>query len=83
MAEGVREPSPGVDLDQHLGQVDLWEQVPPEFWRHHQVDYESFLEADPKLLHALPCSRNGALPAIGELMTSRASVDAFCEAVAL
>jgi hypothetical protein len=61
----------------------LWEQVPPEYWRHHQVDYQSFLEADPKLLHALPCDRNGASLAIGELMTSKASVDAFCEKVAL
>jgi hypothetical protein len=61
----------------------LWELAPPAFWRHHQVDYQSFLEADPKLLHALPC--NGANPtmAIGELMTSKAAVDAFCESVAL
>jgi len=61
----------------------LWEQVPPEYWRHHQVDYQSFLEADPKLLHALPCNGSGTSLAIGELMTSRASVDAFCESVAL
>ena len=62
----------------------LWELVPPEFWKHHQVDYQSFLEADPKLLHALPCNGGGGHAAsIGELMTSKASVDAFCEAVAL
>jgi hypothetical protein len=60
----------------------LWELAPPEFWRHHQVDYQSFLEADPKLLHALPCNGSHAVP-IGELMTSKASVDAFCESVAL
>jgi hypothetical protein len=61
----------------------LWELAPPEFWKHHRVDYQSFLEADPKLLHALPC--NGASPtlAIGAPMTSRAAVDAFCESVAL
>jgi hypothetical protein len=62
----------------------LWEWVPPAFWQHHQVDYQSFLEADPKLLHALPCNGAGShAVAIGELMTSRASVDAFCESVAL
>jgi hypothetical protein len=62
----------------------LWESVPPAFWHHHHVDYESFLEADPKLLHALPCNgAGGHTAAIGELMTSRASVDAFCESVAL
>jgi hypothetical protein len=61
----------------------LWELAPPGFWTNHQVDYQSFLEADPKLLHALPC--NGASPgaAIGQLMTSRAAVEAFCESVAL
>jgi hypothetical protein len=61
----------------------LWELAPPAFWTYHQVDYQSFLEADPKLLHALPC--NGASPAvaIGELMTCKAAVDAFCESVAL
>jgi hypothetical protein len=62
----------------------LWELAPPAFWKHHQVDYQSFLEADPKLLHALPCNGGGGHAApIGELMTSKASVDAFCEAVAL
>jgi hypothetical protein len=62
----------------------LWELSPPEFWRHHQVDYQSFLEADPKLLHTLPCRGGGGHAAsIGELMTSKASVDAFCESVAL
>ncbi|HLH96884.1 MAG TPA: hypothetical protein VKW08_17370 [Xanthobacteraceae bacterium] len=61
----------------------LWEPVPPEYWRHHQVDFQSFLEADPKMLHALPCSGSGTSPALGELMTSRASVDAFCESVEL
>jgi hypothetical protein len=61
----------------------LWELAPPEFWRHHQVDYQSFLEADPRLLHALPCSGGGHAVSIGELMTSKASVDAFCESVAL
>jgi len=66
------------------GSWALWEPVPPEFWRDHQVDYQSFLEADPKLLHALPCNgAGGHAAAIGELMTSRASVDAFCAAVAL
>ncbi len=66
------------------GSWALWEPVPPEFWRDHQVDYQSFLEADPKLLHALPCNGSGRhTAAIGELMTSRASIDAFCEAVAL
>lgn len=66
------------------GSWALWELVPPEFWRDHQVDYQSFLEADPKLLHALPCNgAGGQAGAIGELMTSRTSVDAFCAAVAL
>jgi hypothetical protein len=60
----------------------LWELAPPEFWRHHQVDYQSFLEADPRLLHALPCNGSHTV-SIGELMTSKASVDAFCESVAL
>ena len=61
----------------------LWELAPPEFWRHHQVDFQSFLEADPKLLHALPCNSGGHVVSFGELMTSKASVDAFCESVAL
>jgi hypothetical protein len=61
----------------------LWEPVPPSFWRHHQVDYQSFLEADPKLLHALPCNGGGPAVPIGELMTSKAWVEAFCESVAL
>lgn len=61
----------------------LWELAPPAFWKHHRVDYQSFLEADPKLLHALPCNGTGHSVAIGELMTSKAAVDAFCEAVAL
>jgi hypothetical protein len=61
----------------------LWELAPPEFWRHHQVDYQSFLEADPKLLHALPCNGGSRANSIGALMTSKASVDAFCESVAL
>jgi hypothetical protein len=61
----------------------LWELVPPEFWKRHQVDYQSFLEADPKLLHALPCDHGGRSVSIGELMTSKASVEAFCESVAL
>jgi hypothetical protein len=65
------------------GSWALWEQVPSNYWRHHQVDYQSFLEADPKLLHALPCNGNGSSLAIGALMTSKASVDAFCESVAL
>jgi hypothetical protein len=61
----------------------LWELASPEFWRHHEVDYESFLQADPRTLHALPC--NGATPALSlrELMTSRAAVDAFCDSVSL
>jgi hypothetical protein len=65
------------------GHWALWELAPPELWKLYQVDYQSFLEADPKLLHALPC--NGASPAlaIGALMTSKAAVDAFCESVAL
>ena len=57
--------------------------VPPAFWKQHQVDYQSFLEADPKLLHALACDGGGQAAAIGALMTSKASVDAFCESVAL
>jgi hypothetical protein len=66
------------------GSWSLWELAPPEFWRHHQVDFQSFLGADPKLLHALPCESNGGRPAsFGELMTSKAAVDAFCESVAL
>jgi hypothetical protein len=65
------------------GYLALWELTSSEFWRHHQVDYESFLEADPRMLHALPC--NGSAPAapLRELMTSRTAVDAFCESVAL
>jgi hypothetical protein len=61
----------------------LWELAPPGFWKHHQVDYQSFLEADPKLLHALPCNGANHSLSIGELMTSKAAVDAFCESVAL
>jgi hypothetical protein len=61
----------------------LWELAPPAFWKHHQVDFQSFLEADPKLLHALPCNGASPVAAIGELMTCRAAVDAFCESVAL
>ena len=62
----------------------LWELVPPAFWRQHQIDYASFLEAEPKLLHALPCNGDSDHTiTIGELTTCKASVDAFCESVAL
>jgi hypothetical protein len=64
------------------GSWALWELAPSGFWRHYQVDYQSFLEADPKLLHALPCNGVGHAAAIGELMTSKAAVEAFCESVA-
>jgi hypothetical protein len=60
-----------------------WEQAPAAFWRQHQVDYQSFLEADPKLLHALPCNGAGHVAPLGALMTSRAAVEAFCDSVAL
>jgi hypothetical protein len=60
----------------------LWELASPQFWKHHQVDYQSFLEADPRMLHALPCDGGGAV-SFGQLMTSKAAVDAFCESVAL
>jgi hypothetical protein len=66
------------------GSWALWELAPPEFWKHHQVDFQSFLEADPKLLHALPCKSNGRpTGSFGELMTSKAAVDVFCDSVAL
>jgi hypothetical protein len=66
------------------GSWSLWELAPREFWKQHQVDYHSFLEADPKLLHALPCQHNGARSvSFGELMTSKSAVDAFCDSVAL
>jgi hypothetical protein len=61
----------------------LWELAPPAFWQQHQVDYQSFLEADPRLLHALPCNGGGQAASFGALMTSRAAVEAFCESVAL
>jgi len=61
----------------------LWELASPAFWEHHQVDYQAFLEADPRLLHALPCNGAGHAMSIGALMTSKAAVDAFCESVAL
>jgi hypothetical protein len=61
----------------------LWELAPAAFWRQHQVDYHSFLEADPKLLHALPCNGARRAAPLGALMTSRAAVEAFCESVAL
>jgi hypothetical protein len=60
----------------------LWEPAPPAFWKHHQVDFQSFLEADPRLLHALPCN-GGHAASIGELMTSKAAVETFCQSVAL
>ncbi len=66
------------------GNWSLWELAPREFWKQHRVDYQSFLEADPKALHALPCQHDGSgAVSFGELMTSRAAVDAFCESVAL
>jgi hypothetical protein len=65
------------------GSWALWELAPSGFWRHYQVDYQSFLKADPKLLHALPCNGVGHAAAIRELMTSRAAVEEFCESVAL
>jgi hypothetical protein len=61
----------------------LWELAPAAFWLQQQVDYQSFLQADPKLLHALPCNGGGRAASFGELMTSRAAVEAFCESVAL
>jgi hypothetical protein len=60
----------------------LWELSPPDFWKHHQIDYESFLQADPRMLHALPCEA-GSMVSMRELMTSKAAVEAFCESVAL
>jgi hypothetical protein len=60
----------------------LWELSPPDFWKHHQIDYESFLQADPRVLHALPCEA-GSTISMRELMTSKAAVEAFCEDVAL
>jgi hypothetical protein len=60
----------------------LWELAPADFWKHHQIDYESFLQADPRMLHALPCDA-GSMVSLRELMTSKAAVDAFCESVAL
>jgi hypothetical protein len=60
----------------------LWELAPAEFWKQHQIDYESFLQADPHMLHALPCDA-GSTVSLRELMTSKAAVDAFCESVAL
>jgi hypothetical protein len=65
------------------GNWALWELAAPEFWKHHQVDYPSFLEADPRVLHALPCNGQAQAASLGELMTSKAAVDAFCESVAL
>jgi hypothetical protein len=61
----------------------LWEQAPPAFWKTHQIDYDSFLEADPRMLHALPSNGSGKAVPLRELMTNRAAVDAFCESVAL
>jgi hypothetical protein len=60
----------------------LWELTPPEYWKQHQIDYESFLQADPRMIHALPCDLRLATP-MRELMTSKASVDLFCDSVAL
>ena len=65
------------------GTWGLWELAPPEFWKHHRVDYHSFLEADPRRLHVLPCRDGDDRISFGELMTSKAAVDAFCESVAL
>jgi hypothetical protein len=65
------------------GQWALWELAPPEFWKHHQLDYQSFLEADPLLLHALPCNGKAPAAAFGELMTSREAVEAYCDSVEL
>jgi hypothetical protein len=61
----------------------LWELAPAAFWQQHQVDYQSFLEADPKLLQASPCNGSARAVSFGELMTSKVAVEAFCEAVAL
>ena len=65
------------------GRWGLWELAPPEFWKHHRVDFQSFLEADPRLLHALPFRDRDHAASLGELMTSKAAVEAFCESVAL
>jgi hypothetical protein len=65
------------------GRQPLWELAPVEFWQHHQVDYQSFLEADPRMLQALPCSSGGRARALRELMTNKAAIDAFCASVAL
>jgi hypothetical protein len=65
------------------GSWALRELAPCGSWQHYQVDYQSFLEADPKLLHALPCNAVGHAAAVGELMTSKAAVEEFCESVAL
>jgi hypothetical protein len=60
----------------------LWELAPPELWKQYQIDYESFLQADPRMVHALPCDMSLA-GSLRELMTSKASVDLFCDSVAL
>jgi len=65
------------------GTWGLWELAPPDFWKHHRVDYQSFLEADPRRLHALPCHDGDDRISFGELMTSKAAVDVFCDSVAL
>jgi hypothetical protein len=65
------------------GNWALWELAPPAFWKNYQVDYQSFLEADPRLLHALPCRDGDRTVPFGELMTSKAAVEAFCESVSL
>jgi hypothetical protein len=56
----------------------LLEQPPPGFWQHHQINYFSFLDANPKKLHAVPLYMSGQAIALRELKTNRARVDDLC-----
>jgi hypothetical protein len=56
----------------------LWEKPPNDFWKHNKIEYESFLDADPIKLKAIPIATSGQTVSLRDLMTSQATVDTLC-----
>jgi hypothetical protein len=59
------------------GYETLWEKPPSDFWKHNKIEYESFLDADPKKLQAIPIATSGQVVSLRDLMTSRSTIDAL------
>jgi hypothetical protein len=59
------------------GYQTLWENPGNDFWRHNQIEYISFTDADPVRLRAVPINTSGQVVSLRELMTNRGAVDAL------